>query len=98
MAAECPECGELVENPETTDFEIREIVTTVEIHPAIPERLPAADDKKVEYPPEGEDDLSPRFEVGNRTCPHCGAKLITMEENMGDPEYGEWDEEDYLDE
>lgn len=92
MPAECPECGAGVEAPERTEFRILEVITTVEIRPDMPGRLPAADDRKPDYPPEGEDELSPRYMVGNRACPDCGAKLVTMEKNMGDPEYGEWDD------
>lgn len=92
MTGECPDCGATVEAPGSSDFRILEAITTVEIHPNMPDRLPAADDRKADYPPEGEDELSPRYVVGNRTCPDCGAKLITMEKDMGDPEYGEWND------
>lgn len=93
MADDCPACGATVEAPETTDFVIREVITTVEVRPQFPGRLPAADDRKVAYPPEGEPELSPRFTVGNRTCPGCETLLITMEENRGEPDYGDWPDE-----
>lgn len=98
MTGACPECGDAVETPAGTDFEICEVVTTVEVPPNFPGRLPAADDKKADYPPEGDPHLSPRFEVGVRPCPGCDATLVTVEENTGEPAYGEWEDADFRDE